>query len=155
MDITITKEIKPCPFCGGIGEIHNEGDWGSIWVQCRECSAEGSWIDTQDGYNENNAIDRWNNRKDSETIEFKIKVSKEGNINSYVNKPVLNRILSIEESTNIYMFNDMPKEIVIGIISDAVELDNCYELTIKLWKEKIKIFREFFVGGELASISIN
>jgi len=88
-------------------------------------------------------------------IEFKIKVSKEENINSYINKPVLNRILSIEESTNVYMFNDMPKEIVIGIISDAIELEDCYELTIKLWKEKIKIFREFFVGMELASISIN
>jgi len=68
MDITITKEIKPCPFCGGIGEIHNEGDWGSIWVQCRECSAEGSWIDTHDGYNENDAIDRWNNRVDTEIM---------------------------------------------------------------------------------------
>ena len=68
MDITITKEIKPCPFCGGIGEIHNEGDWGSIWVQCKECNAEGSWVDTHDGYNENDAIDRWNNRKCPETI---------------------------------------------------------------------------------------
>ena len=88
-------------------------------------------------------------------IEFKIKVSKEGNINSYINKPVLNRTLSLEESTNVYMFNDMPKEIVIGIISDAIELKDYYELTIKLWKEKIKFFREFFVDGELASISIN
>ena len=91
MDITITKEIKPCPFCGGIGEIHNEGDWGSIWVQCRECNAEGSWIDTHDGFNEN----------------------------------------------------------------DAIELEDYYELTIRLWKEKMKFLRGFFVDGELVNISIN
>ena len=88
-------------------------------------------------------------------IEFKIKVSKEGNINSYINKPVLNRTLSLEESTNVYMFNDMPKEIVIGIISDAIELEDYYELTIRLWKEKMKFLRGFFVDGELVNISIN
>jgi len=88
-------------------------------------------------------------------IEFKIKVSKEGNIDSYINKPVLNRILSIEESTNVYMFNDMPKEIIIGIISDAIELEDYYELTIRLWKEKMKFLRGFFVDGELVNISIN
>ena len=88
-------------------------------------------------------------------IEFKIKVSKEGNINSYINKPVLNRTLSLEESTNVYMFNDMPKEIIIGIISDAIELEDYYELTIRLWKEKMKFLRGFFVDGELVNISIN
>ena len=57
------KEIKPCPFCGGKGEVQTEGeDWGSIWVQCQSCGAEGAWIDTHDGKTEDDAINKWNTR---------------------------------------------------------------------------------------------
>ena len=51
------KEIKPCPFCGGEGELIIESGW-SIWVSCKSCGAEGAWVDT----NEDDAIDKWNMR---------------------------------------------------------------------------------------------
>ncbi len=57
-----TKEIKNCPFCGGEGELHNEGDWGSMWVECLSCEAEGAWVDSHDGFTEDDAIDKWNMR---------------------------------------------------------------------------------------------
>jgi len=51
------KEIKQCPFCGGVGEIVIESNW-SIWVECKSCGCEGAWVDS----NEDDAIDKWNAR---------------------------------------------------------------------------------------------
>jgi len=56
------KEIKSCPFCGGKGEFRDEGDWGSMWIECQACGAEGAWVDRHDGDKEDDAIDKWNQR---------------------------------------------------------------------------------------------
>lgn len=56
------KEIKPCPFCGGEGEFREEGGWGSMWIECQSCGAEGAWVDGNNGATENDAIDKWNMR---------------------------------------------------------------------------------------------
>jgi len=56
------KYINSCPFCGGDGELQDEGDWGSMWVECKTCEAQGSWVDKHDGKTEDDAIDKWNNR---------------------------------------------------------------------------------------------
>lgn len=56
------KEIKQCPFCGGKGILNDEGKWGSIWVSCQSCEAEGSWVDRNNGDTEDDAIDKWNTR---------------------------------------------------------------------------------------------
>lgn len=55
------KEIKPCPFCGGEGEIVSEGKW-SVWVDCQSCGAEGAWVDGNNENAEDNAINKWNMR---------------------------------------------------------------------------------------------
>ena len=60
--IEVLTEIKNCPFCGGVGEIEDEGDWGSIWVRCKSCGAEGAWVDRHDECTEQDAINKWNNR---------------------------------------------------------------------------------------------
>ena len=62
------KKIKDCPFCGGIGELRDEGDWRTIWVQCKQCDAEGGYVDRHDGATEDGAIDKWNNRVEKEII---------------------------------------------------------------------------------------
>lgn len=60
------KEIKPCPFCGGKGELDGdievESTWGTVWVKCTECGAEGSWIDKNYGDLIDDTIDKWNQR---------------------------------------------------------------------------------------------
>ena len=62
------KKIKDCPFCGGIGELRDEGNWGTIWVQCKQCDAEGGYVDRYDGATEDDAVDKWNNRAEEEII---------------------------------------------------------------------------------------
>jgi len=52
------KEIKPCPFCGGKGETEDESDWGTFWVKCQSCGAEGEYVYTSN----EDAIDKWNQR---------------------------------------------------------------------------------------------
>lgn len=56
------KEIKNCPFCGGKGELRDEGDWGTMWIVCESCGAEGGYVDKYDGATEDDAINKWNNR---------------------------------------------------------------------------------------------
>lgn len=52
------EELKPCPFCGGEVEIVMSG--GDRRVDCKTCGARSDWYDT-----EAEAIDKWNNRVDS------------------------------------------------------------------------------------------
>ena len=54
----VPKEIKLCPFCGGIGELQNEGEWGTKWVECQSCGAEGAYVYTTN----DDAVDKWNQR---------------------------------------------------------------------------------------------
>ena len=55
---SMPKEIKLCPFCGGKGELQDEGEWGTKWVQCQSCGAEGAYVYTTD----DEAVDKWNTR---------------------------------------------------------------------------------------------
>lgn len=75
----------------------------------------------------------------AEFIQFRTIVPKQGNIDSYINKPVLDRI-SI----------DHPYEsIALGVITDAKEVENGYELTISIFR---KYQFEWFENGELSAM---
>lgn len=55
-------QLKPCPFCGGVAEMHSARSWGRegrIWtVSCRDCSAQfEDWC----GFEEK-AAEKWNTR---------------------------------------------------------------------------------------------
>lgn len=51
------KKLKPCPFCGGKGEIREESSYvGSYVVKCSDCGS-GTWI-----MSKNDAIKCWNKR---------------------------------------------------------------------------------------------
>lgn len=62
------EQLKPCPFCGGKGEIHQApinfrlGIEDEVyWVQCRNCFAKAG-----NSYSEEKAISGWNRRKNRE-----------------------------------------------------------------------------------------
>lgn len=73
-------------------------------------------------------------------ITFKTIVPKQGEINTYINKPFLDRL-----------DGDPFESKAIGVISDAVEVSNGYLLTITLWKQDV--VAEWFTEGELSAIS--
>ena len=83
-------------------------------------------------------------------VEVKIRVPKEGNMESYINKPVLNR--SSEDTFDV-MKNINPK--IIGMIIGAIELEDCYELTLNIWIDRIKFKKEFSCNKELLSMSVS
>ena len=57
------KEIKLCPFCGGNGNLQDSGAlWGTVWVSCEQCGAEGAYVEIFNGITEDDAIDKWNQR---------------------------------------------------------------------------------------------
>jgi len=58
------KEIKPCPFCGGKGILQDAetGVWGTVWVSCEQCGAEGAYVEIFNGGTNDMAIDKWNMR---------------------------------------------------------------------------------------------
>ena len=71
----MTDKLKPCPFCGGQGEITEH--WESIgmganvrqyYVCCESCGARGGMADEyfENGNLRNKAINRWNRRADNE-----------------------------------------------------------------------------------------
>lgn len=68
-------ELKPCPFCGGIGKLSNEtkcyghGDYATeTFVCCSSCGARGATISDHDIGNEviriMTACNAWNRRAD-------------------------------------------------------------------------------------------
>jgi hypothetical protein len=75
-------------------------------------------------------------------ITLKTIVPKQGNIEDYINKPFLDKI-----DNDPFHFESK----AIGIISDAIEVENGYELTITIWKQDV--ITEWFTDGQLSSIS--
>jgi hypothetical protein len=73
-------------------------------------------------------------------IKLKTIVPKQGKVEDYINKPFLDRL-----------DRDPFKSTAIGIINDAVEVDNGYELTILIWKQEI--VTEWFTDGQLSAMS--
>jgi hypothetical protein len=72
-------------------------------------------------------------------MRIKTIVPKQGDLESYINKPFLDRI-----------DGDIFKSKVIGVITDAVEIETGYELTINIFGE----FKyEFFEDGQLIAMS--
>jgi hypothetical protein len=74
-------------------------------------------------------------------IKIKTIVPKQGDIKDYINKPFLDRL-----EGNAF------ESKAIGIISDAVDVEHGYELTITLWKQEI--ITERFSDGQLSAMSI-
>lgn len=65
----LNSEIKPCPFCGGIGEIEYEYENGFfqkyyswIHVVCQRCYATTGRSYDDNDRSRNVAIRRWNKR---------------------------------------------------------------------------------------------
>lgn len=70
----MTKELKPCPFCGGNGSYSNAG-FGFI-VKCRKC---GSKTSIQESGKE--AAEAWNSRSIENELSEKIgKLERENHI---------------------------------------------------------------------------
>lgn len=78
---------------------------------------------------------------DNDFIKFKTIVPKEGDIEKYINKPVLDR-----------RSGDPFTHKTIGVITSAIEVENGYELTVRLFG---KYGFEWFTDGKLNSMSIN
>lgn len=53
-ELTLTSELKPCPFCGS----YNLRNWGS-YVRCEDCLADGPFM--QPG-SDDDAAAAWNKR---------------------------------------------------------------------------------------------
>lgn len=76
----------------------------------------------------------------SNWIQLKTVVQKQGELETYINKPVLDKVSGDSSSK------------VIGVITKAVEVGNGYQLTISLFgKHKF----EWFEDGELSAISFD
>ena len=66
------KELKICPFCGGIAELkHPDYEYYSpCWCKCTQCGAEGptraSELEAQEAWNRRvqERFDRWISAKD-------------------------------------------------------------------------------------------
>lgn len=52
----MTDELKPCPFCGGEGQISPDGE-----VYCKDCGCCPDW-------DENDPIENWNTRHESDEL---------------------------------------------------------------------------------------
>lgn len=65
-------KLKPCPFCGGKGELRRESlifSWVQhSFVRCEKCFARGEEITTSTEYSaDEKAIEAWNRRTENET----------------------------------------------------------------------------------------
>ena len=63
----MSEKLKPCPFCGGVGEINGKIlNWdaysieAAFFVQCTKCHNHSDWFDTKA-----DAIKDWQNRKEN------------------------------------------------------------------------------------------
>lgn len=75
---------------------------------------------------------------------------KMGTVESYINKPiVIDSSIKFEEVDGRMMM--IPESTVIGIISDAKELDDCYQLHCEIYDD-YRAFRRSFMNDELMSM---
>lgn len=58
MNEKIQEELKPCPFCGGKGEVWQGRYLHENWAQCTKCKTQlgGTFTSLQ------GAVDAWNRR---------------------------------------------------------------------------------------------
>lgn len=68
---------------------------------------------------------------------IKTEVPKEGSLKSYFNAPLITGKEKIEKGNEVLFTN----EVTMGMVIDAVELEDCYELTIAFFS-KYKLARE-------------
>jgi len=77
--------------------------------------------------------------------QIKTKVSKIGNPEDYLNLPVLDRYSEFKF-----------EEKVIGTVTNVIEANDYYELTITLWLDKINLKKELFADtGKVCSLAIS
>lgn len=69
----MSEELKPCPFCGGDGEIMRSGH--SIYALCTECNSVGMSVNIfycrsndEVEYQKELLIDQWNARAESSEL---------------------------------------------------------------------------------------
>lgn len=53
----MTRELKPCPFCGGEAKICGTREIGMSWIACKSCIGQTTCYDTEE-----EAIEAWNRR---------------------------------------------------------------------------------------------
>jgi Lar family restriction alleviation protein len=56
----MTKDLKPCPFCGGEADVVEDEVNNLVWCVCSTCGATGG----VEGNNQD-AIEVWNRRTDN------------------------------------------------------------------------------------------
>lgn len=56
----MTKELKPCPFCGGEAQYDND-DRGREWIYCMRCNIRTKYFNSYIA-DENQVIEVWNRR---------------------------------------------------------------------------------------------
>ena len=62
----MTEELKPCPFCGGEGELVIPTPWDpyQAYVRCKKCGITGPvvWMVDDEKF-KTTAVKKWNTRK--------------------------------------------------------------------------------------------
>lgn len=59
-------ELKPCPFCGGLGVLNNENNRVFSFVKCVQCGAESGLVKVSAEYcADEKAVENWNRRADN------------------------------------------------------------------------------------------
>lgn len=62
-------ELKPCPFCGGLGILNNETKRIVSFVKCIQCGAESGMVKVSAEYcADEKAAEAWNRRADNNEI---------------------------------------------------------------------------------------
>lgn len=62
----VSKELKPCPFCGGnMQKVKSSGRWG--WFVSCACAAVGPSADSREG-----AIEAWNRRSEPRQMMLEV-----------------------------------------------------------------------------------
>lgn len=56
-------KLKPCPFCGSLGEVHKKKNLGTYIVECTNNSCPASYMIGCDYESIKEAIEAWNTRQ--------------------------------------------------------------------------------------------
>lgn len=59
-------ELKPCPYCGGVGEVSWDVESGDPCIECSWCNSQGPRTRTREDAAEewNKRIEAWNKREE-------------------------------------------------------------------------------------------